>query len=367
MLTAVLIDHLRAHESGAFELVRGVWTPCGNGFTVSLVERMETAVKTALIILFRATGIDEGINNGDISQKVAATRNGIDFQTDFNSLLRDAARFVREADESDWRTSTMKSLLTFVPVWSRCDQIIYKEYCRWAFTPRPSMNGVVAFNDVIIELGDNNVKQLQAASARDCYVFIPESLAYRPSDDFILWFKRFFTTTMAGDMDAMELEFSIESLSSLGKRLPHHIIVYFGEGGNSKGARSRLRARAFADGHRWVSPTVFDKAVKDEFRKQGHEFYGAMMCTIREADNFDFDEKIFRAWTAGEGIGCRLPHAVHTPMLEWPCTGKFWEMNVHKTPKIASIGERSMSRRFIGIEKTATSHLPRELQFKSIV
>lgn len=32
-----------------------------------------------------------------------------------------------------------------------------------------------------------------------------------------------------------------------------------------------------------------------------------MLCTIREAGEFDFDEKVFRAWTAGEGVACRLP------------------------------------------------------------
>ena len=96
------------------------------------------------------------------------------------------------------------------------------------------------------------------------------------------------------------------------------------------------------------------KSVRDEFRKQGHEFYGAMICTIREADAFEFDEKVFRAWTASEGVACRLPHAVHTPMLEWPSTAKFWEMNITKTPKISSICERSFTRRFIGVEKAAT-------------
>ena len=102
------------------------------------------------------------------------------------------------------------------------------------------------------------------------------------------------------------------------------------------------------------APSVFDKSVGDEFRKQGHEFYGAMLCTLREADQFDFDEKVFRAWTAGEGVACRLPHAVHTPMLEWPRTGKFWEINVTKTPRIESIQETSFKRRLIGIEKNAT-------------
>ena len=103
-----------------------------------------------------------------------------------------------------------------------------------------------------------------------------------------------------------------------------------------------------------MSPTVFDRGLKDEFRKQGPDFYGAMLCTIREADAFDLDEKIFRAWTAGEGVACRLPHAVHTPMLEWATTGKMWEMNVAKTPTIPSIHEASFRRRLIGVQNNAS-------------
>ena len=205
-----------------------------------------------------------------------------------------------------------------------------------------------------MRFGDRTVEQVRRAEAQDVYTRIPDVLAYKPSDDFVEWFQRYFTTTIAGDMDATELEFSIESLAMRGLRLPHHCVIYYGQGGNSKGARSRLRARAFAGGHKWVSPSVFDKSVRDEFRKQGHEFYGAMLCTLREADQFDFDEKVFRAWTAGEGVACRLPHAVHTPMLEWPRTGKFWEINVTKTPRIESIQETSFKRRLIGIEKNAT-------------
>eukprot|EP00974_Lingulodinium_polyedra_P051535 4957978-Lingulodinium_polyedra.AAC.1 len=70
-------------------------------------------------------------------------------------------------------------------------------------------------------------------------------------------------------MDVMELEFAIETLATLGMRLPHHIVVYYGVGGHAKGARSRLRAKVYGDAHKWVPPSVFDKALKDEFRKVG--------------------------------------------------------------------------------------------------
>jgi hypothetical protein len=48
-------------------------------------------------------------------------------------------------------------------------------------------------------------------------------------------------------------------------------------------------------------------------------------------------------------------------MLEWPATGKFWEMNVTKTPKISSVRERSFARRLIGIRKSATRTIDKDL------
>ena len=152
----------------------------------------------------------------------------------------------------------------------------------------------------------------------------------------------------------MEVEVALEALALFGMRLPHHIVIYFGIGGNSKGARSNLRAKVFGSLHKWVSPGVFDKSVKEAFRIQGAEFHGASFCTLREADGFELDEKNFRSWTAGEPLACRLPYAVHTPMLSWEKTAKFWEMNLAKTPNIPSVSERSFQRRIIGIEKSCT-------------
>ena len=110
-------------------------------------------------------------------------------------------------------------------------------------------NGVVAFKDCLIAFGDS-VEQKQPGEVQDIYTSIPEKLAYRPCDDYIRWFRKYFTTTIAGDMEVMELEFAIESLALRGMRLPHHCVIYYGKGGNSKGARSRLCARAFGEGHK---------------------------------------------------------------------------------------------------------------------
>ena len=147
------------------------------------------------------------------------------------------------------------------------------------------------------------------------------------------------------------MELAIESLAIRALRLPHHIVIYYGSGGNSKGGRSRLRDRAFGDMRKWVAPQCFDCTTKEEFRKQAFEFYRALLCTVRESDRFVIEGKLLKTWTAGEPIAGRLPYGHRTEMLSWEFTGKFWEMNVADTPISPSINERGFSRRIIGIEK----------------
>ena len=353
LLLAVLRDVFRAHESGGYERVNCVWRPCSEGFSAHIIQRLEEATKTSMALLVLRwddlSNADSKLQRRPILRDAVASQQAPD---QIERLLEDACHKLASGEGRGWLKQALKELEFLCPSWSRATGN-YTNLCKWGFTPRPENNGLIAFVDCVLKFG-KGIEQVSRADCSDVYMEIPQSLAYKPSEEYINWFRKYFTTTIAGDMDVMELEFSIESLAIRGMRLPHHCVIYFGSGGNSKGARSRLRAKVFAAGHKWVSPTVFDKTVKDEFRKQGHEFYGAMICTIREADAFEFDEKTFRAWTAGEGVACRLPHAIHTPMLEWPAAGKFWEMNVTKTPKIASNRERSFTRRLVGVEKTAT-------------
>lgn len=355
-MSIMLLDQLQAHEGGGFQLTPMLsWDACENGLGVKMIERLELATKTAMCFLARDfPSIKTHADSGTLSEKLKTIANSNDFKTNLKSLVQKADGLLHTDLSYHWASSTLKALASLLPKWSKNASTIYSDYCKWTFTPRPPFNGIVAFKDVVISFEGSEMRQLLEEEVKNCYVSIPHSLAYTPSDAFIEDFDQIFTTIIAGDMDAMDLEFSVEALSTEGKRLPHHFVVYYGEGGNAKGARSTLRATCYANGHAFVSPAVFDKSLKDEFRKQGHEFHGAVLCTLREGDQFEFAEKEFRAWTAGEGNGCRLPHAVHTPQLSWPCTGKFAEWNVKKTPKIPSIQEKSMNRRFKGIEKTAS-------------
>ena len=187
----------------------------------------------------------------------------------------------------------------------------------------------------------------------DCYSFTPANLIYKPPSTFTQWFRKFCATAMAGDMDGMELEFAVESLAKRGLRVPQHQVIYFGDGGNSKGARSKLRARAFGSSHQYVSTAVFDKNKDDEFRKQGPEFHGAWLCALQEADSFEVYEKTWRLRTGGDKIRGRLPHAIHTPELDWETTGNFWEINPKNPPIFPIITENNNRRRIRAIEQKA--------------
>ena len=128
------------------------------------------------------------------------------------------------------------------------------------------------------------------------------------------------------------MELAIESLAIRALRLPHHIVIYYGSGGNSKGGMSRLRDRAFGDMRKWVAPQCFGGTTKEEFRKQAFEFYRALLCTVRESDRFVIEEKLLKTWTTGGPIAGRLPVGHRTEMISWEYAGNFWEMNVSNTP-----------------------------------
>ena len=78
-----------------------------------------------------------------------------------------------------------------------------------------------------------------------------------------------------------------------------------------------------------------------------------MLCAMQGADAFDLDTETFRYWPAGEGVACRLPHAVHTPVLECATTGKMRGMQLAGMPAIPSIRENRFRRCLIGVRRNA--------------
>ena len=355
LITLLTLTSMRAHEDGVYMLEGNVWVRSSQIPLVEL-EALEATTKMAAGILCSdMAAFEQHVDAGTLTQALSdfVQSPNVEEQTRA-ALLRQAGVVSRRDRGSDWVTGTILSLLDLLPKWSRNVRTITENYARWAFQPRPKHRGYVALDDCVLWFHGDGVQQVSRADARDVSVRINTCIQYRPSDEYLKFFQKFMATCIAGNTDALDLECAIESLALRGRVLPHHILIYYGHGGNSKGARSNLRAKVFGAGHAWVSPSVFDLKLRDEFRKQGHEFVGAMFCTIREADAFDLDEKVFKCWTAGEGVQCRLPYAVHTPSLFWPSTGKFWEMNLKATPRIRSVQETSFTRRLLAIEKKAS-------------
>ena len=356
-----LSSYLCAHESGLYVLDEcGAWVPSEeiSAFALTI---LEDACKAALCYLTKdpeelSTAFEDGTHSTLLGSWIDSGRGG----EWLKQTLPKVDQKVNVLQHASWAALTAKSVRKLIPKWGNQTDTLRRNFCRWAFSSRPQCEGYVAFLDATLRFKAKSIEQVDKGTCRNCYIRIPHSLAYKPSDTFIEWFRKFFTTCISGNSDAMEVEFAIESLAAFGLSIPHHIVFYFGGGGNSKGARSKLRAAVWGNGHQWVSPGCFDVALKDEFRKQGPEIFGAMLCTLQESGSFDLDDKIFSAWTAGEGIRCRLPHAVHTPALAWPSTGKFWEINVKKTFRSKFITEASMYRRIIGIEKDATFTVDQE-------
>ncbi len=353
-VTLTLLDIMRAHEDGAVHQQQGAWLKTTDFPRVALIA-LEDICKAGVALLINDIAVmEQAHDNKNVTAALKGMADLPGLDAAMIAALAAADAVVTSVKCSGWVKNAAKSLRDLIPRWSTFCGSEYSNYCRWAFCPRPPPKGILAFKDCVLDFKEGVITQIPQKDVKDCYVSIPVQLAYKPSDSFQDWFRKFLTTSVAGNTEALFLEMAIESLALFGKRLPHHLVFYYGSGGNSKGARSKLRANTFGTGHSWVSPLVFDLALRDEFRKQGTDFYGAMVCTLREADGFELDEKIFRSWTAGEGVACRLPHAVHTPMLSWPATGKFWEINTQNTPLIRSLRENSFTRRLIGIEKRAT-------------
>ena len=93
--------------------------------------------------------------------------------------------------------NTLEALHALFPIRSKQGRAHYRDFCLWAFAPRPTMNGLVPFEDCALDFSDG-VLQIPIASLRNRYNCIPASSAYRPNDTFCPWFRQFPTTTVAG-------------------------------------------------------------------------------------------------------------------------------------------------------------------------
>lgn len=59
LLVALLLDDLRAHESGGFQWANNVWEPCADGLSADTIERLEQTTQTAMaMVAFGLVNLD---------------------------------------------------------------------------------------------------------------------------------------------------------------------------------------------------------------------------------------------------------------------------------------------------------------------
>ena len=220
LLMAILLDIARAHESGGFTRVNNVWQPCGEGFPSDVIDFLENTTKLAMSMVARRfddlDAAPEG-PRGPIIRQIA--EDPLTIQREKRDLL-DAGKKIKEGAGEGWAKKTLSDLSTLCPTWSK-GGTIYNNFCKWGFTPRPAHNGLIAFEDCVLAFAEQIT---QKQGVHDVYFAIPQKLDYKPSDAFVSWFRKCMTTTIAGDMATMELEFAIESLAIRGLRLPRHCV-----------------------------------------------------------------------------------------------------------------------------------------------
>ena len=215
LLTAILADELRAHEQGGFEKAEcGAWVACSESLAPAAIERLEEAFKTAMALIGKNhEGLDAARESTGIAAFIAGTfeepvialganggaavasteeadvemgGDGEDSEAPtepFDGLgdgfLAERDQWLDAADEilasparKGWSKRVLKAISDILPQCSKNNVQMYKDFCKWAFTPMPKSNGVVAFNDCLLEFGPRGVRQVRRAGAADCYLHI---------------------------------------------------------------------------------------------------------------------------------------------------------------------------------------------------
>ncbi len=108
------------------------------------------------------------------------------------NLASEGVNLLRQADKSlcarredattiqGWTKSTLGHLSALLPLWSRAGDAILKDYCRWAFKPRPPTNSLLAFTDCVLDFAGDGIVQVSKATVHDCYSLNPAHLIYKP-------------------------------------------------------------------------------------------------------------------------------------------------------------------------------------------
>ena len=145
------------------------------------------------------------------------------------------------------------------------------------FKQRPAGLATVNFQDCTLLIdaqapSNNRIKQIARRPENQCYYGVDMELAYKAPDWAEDKLRCFLATSFAGNKEGRLIDLAMEALCWYNEDIPQVQILFTGHGGNSKSARTLLRANVFGEAHGVMAPEVFQ--VPDEFQKQGLHFAG---------------------------------------------------------------------------------------------
>ncbi len=144
-----------------------------------------------VLLMKEYEGFDDAVDNGTFSAHLQGTILHLNMAFEGSMLLRQADQALQPRVNElglllRWAKNTLYHLSHLLPFWSPHGDGLFKNYCRWAFTPRPKANGLLAFKDCVLDFHDGGIAQVPKATVTDCYSYIPESLVYKPADEFVM-------------------------------------------------------------------------------------------------------------------------------------------------------------------------------------
>jgi hypothetical protein len=333
VMACIFRHHLRAHATGVYLYRNGAWMPLEK-MPPSMMMRAEETLARAQIVF---VNLQESHAGSTLEQLFEMVKE-MDLSGE-QGLLQSDLRITKATDSTQkkWWANAAEAIgavsLRFQAAAGRQKASAALEvYGTYMMTELPPVNNFINFQDCAFivhpdEAAGDRLEQKNKTPENDCYIHMPCSLAYKPSDANVERLRRFMATTFAGHPESRLIDASMEALCLFGRPMPHRIVILMGPGGDGKSLRSMLRHNMFGTGHRFMNPQALQK--DDEFRLQGSQFGNVKAVTIQECKGgAPLIEDVFKLFIDGGLLGCRPNYGEETKYLSWAHTGKYWETNL---------------------------------------
>jgi hypothetical protein len=240
----------------------------------------------------------------------------------------------RDTEYAGWAYDAAKAALAMTARFTGKGQseVMVELIGTWLQVPRPDVPSTCcSFEDGMVQIDDSKAGNARVVSVpksplRNCYFHMECELGLVVPD----WAKQRLQETLvlcwANNEESWKVDTAYESLAWMNQLIPPVANLLYGDGGNSKSARTLLRANVWGDHHKTISPTVFQ--VPEEFRKQGCHFSSARVGTVQEvAPGQPVMEPELKKVISGEFIACRPLYGKTTTNYRWNRMALWWEFN----------------------------------------